>query len=43
METFSLYSLLALIPEGAPNYKPEYKELAAGMAQKAKEEVEACH
>lgn len=47
MEKFSLYPLLALIPEGAPNYKPEYKELAAGMghktADKTEEEVEACH
>ena len=44
METFSLYSLLALIPEGAPNYKPEYKELAAGLvAAEEKEEVEPCH
>ena len=46
MERFSLYPLLALIPEGAPNYKPEYKELAAGMAaakQDEKEEVEPCH
>lgn len=46
METFSLYPLLALIPEGQPNYKPEYKELAAGMAaakQDEKEEVEPCH
>jgi len=47
MEKFSLYSLLALIPEGQPNYKPEYKELAAGMAQRegteTEVEVEACH
>jgi len=45
MEKFSLYSLLALIPEGQPNYKPEYKELAAGMASKeeAEVEVEVCH
>ena len=44
METFSLYSLLALIPEGTPNYKPEYKELAAGLvAAEEKEEVEPCH
>ena len=47
MEKFSLYPLLALIPEGQPNYKPEYKELAAGMmhkaAEKTEEEVEPCH
>lgn len=46
MERFSLYPLLALIPEGAPNYKPEYKELAAGMVvsgAKTEEEVESCH
>lgn len=46
MERFSLYPLLALIPEGAPNYKPEYKELAAGMVvsgAKKEEEVESCH
>ena len=41
MEDFSLYSLLALIPEGQPNYKPEYKVLAEG--KKKEEEVEACH
>lgn len=29
MEDLELYGLLALIPEGANNYKPEYKELAA--------------
>jgi hypothetical protein len=27
MEDVGLYSLLALIPEGSPNYKAEYKEL----------------
>ncbi len=48
MEKFSLYPLLALITEGAPNYKPEYKELAAGMVASdaqddVKEEVEPCH
>lgn len=26
MEDVELYSLLALIPEGSPNYKPEYKQ-----------------
>jgi HlyD family secretion protein len=41
MERFSLYSLLALIPEGAPNYKPEYKVLAENMGKA--EEVETCH
>lgn len=41
MEKYSLYSLLALIPEGQPNYKAEYKILAQG--NKAEEEVEACH
>ena len=44
MEKFSLYSLLALIPEGAPNYDPKYQELAKGMTVEAsEEEVEACH
>ena len=43
MEMFSLYPLLALIPEGAPNYKPEYKELAAGFGKESEEEVESCH
>jgi hypothetical protein len=28
MEDLELYSLLALIPEGSPNYKPEYKQYA---------------
>ena len=41
MEDFSLYSLLALIPEGQPNYKPEYKLLAQKKA--SGEEVEVCH
>jgi len=45
MEKFSLYSLLALIPEGQPNYKPEYKILAEGgiVGTGNEEEVEACH
>ena len=43
MEKFSLYSLLALIPEGQPNYKPEYKILAENMGKANREEVEACH
>lgn len=29
LEDLELYSLLALVPENSPNYKPEYKELAA--------------
>ncbi len=41
MEKFSLYALLALIPEGEPNYKPEYKLLAEGGT--VDEEVEPCH
>lgn len=28
MEDLELYSLLALIPQGSPNYKPEYKAYA---------------
>lgn len=28
MEDLELYSLLAMIPEGSPNYKPEYKQKA---------------
>ena len=28
MENFELYSLLALIPEDSPNYKPEYRRRA---------------
>lgn len=28
MEDLELYSLLSLIPEGTPNYKPEYAEYA---------------
>ena len=43
MEKFSLYSLLALIPEGQPNYKPEYKILAETMGKTKDEGVEACH
>ncbi|MBR3756705.1 MAG: hypothetical protein IKK48_06295 [Firmicutes bacterium] len=45
MENFSLYALLALIPEGAPNYKPEYKILAEGgkVEDVKEEEVEPCH
>lgn len=30
MEEFELYSLLELVPEDSPNYKPEYKEKARG-------------
>lgn len=30
MENCSLYSLLALIPEGSPNYKPEYRTKVSG-------------
>ena len=33
MEDLELYALLALIPEGSPNYKPEYKEKAARAAE----------
>jgi len=29
MESLELYSLLCLVPEDSPNYKPEYRELAA--------------
>lgn len=43
MEKFSLYSLLALIPEGAPNYNPKYKLLAEGKHLDGDEEVEPCH
>ncbi len=45
MENFSLYALLALIPEGEPNYKPEYKILAEGgnVEEAKEEEVEPCH
>lgn len=28
MEDLELYSLLALVPEDSPNYKPEYREKA---------------
>lgn len=34
LEDLELYSLLALIPEGANNYKPEYRELAGGQSKK---------
>lgn len=34
MEDLELYGLLALIPEGERNYKPEYKELAAKQNDK---------
>lgn len=34
MEDLGLYGLLALIPEGARNYKPEYKQLAGGQEKK---------
>ncbi|MCD8350867.1 MAG: hypothetical protein LUC93_09685 [Planctomycetaceae bacterium] len=30
MEELELYSLLAMIPEGSPNYKPEYKIKSEG-------------
>lgn len=30
MEDLELYSLLALIPEGSPNYKPEYRQKSGG-------------
>lgn len=33
MEDLELYALLALIPEGSPNYKPEYKEKVARAAE----------
>ncbi|MCD8140605.1 MAG: hypothetical protein LUE17_12660 [Planctomycetaceae bacterium] len=31
MEELELYSLLAMIPEGSPNYKPEYKQKSEGI------------
>lgn len=34
MEDLELYGLLALIPEGANNYKSEYRELAGGQSKK---------
>lgn len=34
MEDLELYGLLALIPEGANNYKPEYRQLAGGQRKK---------
>ena len=37
MENFGLYSLLELIPEDSPNYKPEYRLKAEAMRQKETE------
>ena len=34
LEDLELYGLLALILEGANNYKPEYRELAGGQSKK---------
>ena len=34
LEDLELYGLLALIPEGANNYKPEYRELAGKKKKK---------
>lgn len=34
LEDLELYGLLALIPEGANHYKPEYRELAGGQSKK---------
>ena len=34
LEDLELYGLLALSPEGANNYKPEYRELAGGQSKK---------
>ena len=34
LEDLELYGLLALIPEGANSYKPEYRELAGGQSKK---------
>ena len=34
IKELELYGLLALIPEGANNYKPEYRELAGGQSKK---------
>ena len=34
LEDLELYGPLALIPEGANNYKPEYRELAGGQSKK---------
>lgn len=39
MENFELYSLLALIPEDSPNYKPEYREKARMAAENRMEET----
>lgn len=33
LEDLELYALLALIPEGSPNYKPEYKERASQQSK----------
>jgi hypothetical protein len=40
MEDLELYNLLALIPEGSPNYKPIYKQRA--QAGKAEKEGKVC-
>ena len=42
MESFELYSLLALIPEDSPNYKPEYRIKAqqAALANQQAQEAE---
>lgn len=40
MEGFELYSLLALIPEDSPNYKPEYRMMAEEMRRKRTEGAE---
>ena len=37
MESFELYSLLALIPEDSPNFKPEYRMKAKAAQAKMKE------
>ena len=37
MENFELYSLLALIPEDSPNYKPEYRMKARVAEDKTEE------
>ena len=34
LEDLELYGLLSLIPKGANNYKPEYRELAGGQSKK---------
>lgn len=38
MENVGLYSLLSLIPEDSPNYKPEYKEKLKGIKKDSGEE-----